>query len=145
MEIFKVGRNTMAAIAPCGINCTTCYTYQRSKNTCPGCRSEGETKPAYCQRCIIRNCPSLAETSSGYCYDCASFPCKRLKQLDRRYRLKYQTSLIQNLLDLKAMGEKAFTLREQQRYTCGQCGAWLCVHSKTCPECKAPFSGTLPG
>ena len=143
MEIMRAGRNTIESIAPCGLNCTTCYAYQRAKNTCPGCRGESNTKPAYCHRCIIANCPSLAETASGYCYDCANFPCKRLKQLDRRYRLKYHTGLIQNLLDLKNIGPEAFQLREQQRYTCRNCGAWLRVHSNTCPECKAPFPGTL--
>ncbi|MBC8006264.1 MAG: DUF3795 domain-containing protein, partial [Verrucomicrobia bacterium] len=73
-------------IAPCGMNCGICLAYQRDKNTCSGCLGENSYKPPYCLHCIIKNCEILAQTSSGFCYECIKYPCKRLRQLDKRYR-----------------------------------------------------------
>ena len=76
-------------IAPCGMNCRLCMAFQRKKNKCIGCNSDDCTKPAYCLHCIIKNCVTIQNSSSGLCYECDKFPCRRLKQLDKRYRTKY--------------------------------------------------------
>ena len=124
-------------IAPCGINCGACRAFLREKNSCPGCRTDSALKPKYCISCIIANCDLLAETRSGYCYDCEQVPCKRLKQLDKRYRTKYRTGLIQNLMTIKEMGMSAFLKLESDLRTCTTCGSVISVHSDHCTVCSA--------
>lgn len=123
-------------IATCGINCATCYAFQRIKNRCVGCLTLEGNKPNHCHTCKIRNCEFLASSPSGYCYDCVKFPCQRLKNIDKRYRLKYHSNLIQNLKDLKLMGVEDYMMRETERWTCRTCGGTLCVHKNECPACN---------
>lgn len=127
-------------IAPCGINCGTCYAFQRTKNRCVGCLTPEGNKPKHCNLCSIKNCGHLPQNGSNHCYECEIFPCKRLKQLDKRYRSKYHSSLIQNLKDLKVMGEELYMEREKVRCRCKECGAVICIHAKECQSCKT----TLP-
>jgi len=126
-----------ALIAPCGMNCGTCIGYLRTKNKCPGCRMISVKKPESVQRCIIVNCTHLEKTESNFCYECGNFPCKRMKQLDKRYRTKYGTSFIENLLMIKDKGMDYFLGFESFRRTCPVCGSTLSVHRSFCPECKA--------
>jgi hypothetical protein len=127
-------------IAPCGINCGTCLAYLREKNRCCGCLIETFDKADSRARCIIKNCERLAETKSGFCFECETFPCKRLKQLDKRYRTKYRVSLIQNLLSIKEIGIKEYLQKESGRWTCPHCGEVVCVHRDACLLCKQDIS-----
>lgn len=122
-------------IAPCGMNCGACSGYMRQKNSCPGCRSQSDGKPAYCQGCIVINCSRLAETESKFCYECPKYPCARLKSLEKRYSTKYNTSFFGNLAMIRDKGIDAFLAFETERRTCPQCGATLCVHRPACLEC----------
>lgn len=122
-------------IAPCGMNCGSCLGYMRSKNHCPGCRANDDTKPAYCNQCIIINCDLLKMTESGFCYECQKYPCPRLKQLDKRYRTRYNTSFFDNLTMIKVKGIDQFLAFETERRSCPECGATLCVHRPACLEC----------
>ena len=123
-------------IAPCGMNCGTCLAYLREKNRCPGCRVSSADKAVSVQRCIIKKCIYLEKTKSKFCYECEKFPCKRMKQLDKRYRTKYRTSFIENLLMIKENGIADFLDFESKRRTCPNCGSTLCVHRNFCLECK---------
>jgi len=77
-------------IAPWGMNCAICLTFLWERNWCGGCWSP-ERKCN--KRCTIRSC---VHRKGKYCFDCDSFPCKRLLQLDTRYRKKYRVSMIEN-------------------------------------------------
>ena len=123
-------------IAPCGMNCGTCIAYIREKNRCPGCRVLSENKAISVQRCIITKCNYLEKTKSKFCYECEKYPCKRMKQLDKRYRTKYGTSFIDNLSMIKEKGIAYFLEFESKRRTCTNCGATLSVHRTYCLECK---------
>jgi hypothetical protein len=123
-------------IAPCGMNCGTCLAYLREKNKCPGCRDKSSYKAVSVMSCIIPRCENLARTTSGFCYDCAKFPCKRVKQLDKRYSLKYRTSFIENLTIIKEKGMNSFLQFESKRRTCKSCGSVLSVHRDNCLVCK---------
>ena len=125
-------------IAACGMNCEICLGFQRLKNPCPGCRGDNAAKPGYCQKCIIANCAELNKTQSGFCYDCPKYPCKRLKQLDQRYRTKYGMSMIENLANIKTMGLVHFTNNETERWRCRNCGEQICIHRPICLKCKTP-------
>jgi hypothetical protein len=122
-------------IAPCGMNCGTCIAYLRVKNRCPGCRIYSADKAISIQRCIIPNCVHLEKTDSKFCYDCQKFSCRRLKQLDRRYRTKYGTSFIENLTMIKEKGIDNFLVFESKRRSCPTCGSVLSVHRKNCMIC----------
>lgn len=123
-------------IAPCGINCASCYAYQRTKKVCPGCWGEDQEKSYSCLVCRIKNCILLNHTKSKFCYECPKFPCTRLKQLDKRYRLKYHTSLIGNLLTIRDHGIESFLETEKEHWKCPHCGGTLCIHREGCPQCK---------
>jgi len=122
-------------IAPCGMNCGTCIGYLREKNRCPGCRIYSADKAISIQRCIIPKCVHLVSTTSKFCYDCEKYPCRRLKQLDKRYSTKYRTSFIENLKMIKEEGIDNFLVFESKRRTCSYCGSVLSVHREFCLIC----------
>lgn len=123
-------------VAPCGMNCRLCYGFIRIKNRCPGCGGNDANKPHHCVSCKIRNCEQLKTGRSGLCFECDK-TCRRLKQLDKRYREKYHMSMLENLAYIRDNGMKAFLNREEVRWTCPACGRILCVHRETCPACGA--------
>jgi hypothetical protein len=123
-------------IAPCGINCASCMAFLRRKNQCRGCRSVDGTKRVSCQNCAIFKCSRLAETTSGFCYECVKFPCQRLKHLDKRYTIKYKTSLIGNLRSIEKMGMDAYLQLENIARQCPKCGSTICIHTGECSKCQ---------
>lgn len=122
-------------IAPCGMNCGTCIAYLRDKNKCPGCRVYSPDKAISIQRCIIPKCVHLDKTESKFCYECEKYPCKRVKQLDKRYRTKYNTSFIENLTMIKEKGIEKFLVFESKRRICHNCGSVISVHLDYCITC----------
>jgi hypothetical protein len=130
----RVGPNTRTLVAPCGINCRLCRAYGRDDKPCPGCRGDDSLKAVSCMRCKIKTCDKLASGGFSYCSECDEFPCERVAHLDKRYRTKYGTSVIENLYAIKENGIRAFVRAEDQKWTCPQCGVMLCMHK---PECQA--------
>lgn len=122
-------------IAPCGMNCGTCYAYLREKNKCGGCRIE-ENLPYHCSKCVIKNCKLLAETTSNFCYDCRQYPCQRLKRLDKRYIQNYGISLLGNLRNIQLSGLVKHVEEEKERWKCDHCGSIVCVHHGACSSCN---------
>jgi len=123
-------------IAACGMNCGICLGYLREKNHCPGCRLNNAADASHCARCVIKNCERLARTPSNFCYDCEEYPCRRLKQLDKRYRTKYGMSMLENLGNIQKRGLDEFVLSEQERWACHDCGGTICVHRGYCLSCR---------
>jgi hypothetical protein len=122
-------------IAPCGINCRLCRAYVRDKTVCPGCRGEDAFKPTSCVNCLIKTCEKSVNGKFEYCFECDEFPCKRLAQLDKRYRTQYGLSVIENLLSIKEIGILQFVEKENQKWTCPECGSMLCMHQPKCITC----------
>ena len=125
-----------AMIAPCGINCEVCSAHLRDKNVCNGCLSQVGYKSRSCDQCIIRNCETLQSTGEYFCYACQKFPCTRLKQLDKRYRTRYNTNLLDNLLYIKNHGLINFMEKEVERWHCPTCGGTICIHKGFCLNCR---------
>lgn len=121
-------------IAPCGINCSLCSGYQRKKAPCVGCNIAGD-KPTYCLTCIIKNCPERNQDAAFFCNQCAQYPCRRLKQLEKRYRARYGVQIYENLRVIETEGLDAFIAREETKWKCDACGARLCMHNAQCPHC----------
>jgi hypothetical protein len=127
-------------IAPCGMNCSLCISYQFKKNDlnrhgfhrkyCPGCIPRGKN-------CLFmaNSCELMRDGAVRYCYECGSFPCKRLKALDKRYRTKYGMSMIENLKSIKENGINEFMAKEKQKWSCPKCGELMCCHAGYCLCC----------
>ena len=122
-------------IAPCGMNCGVCLAHLRKERKCSGCHGDNTNKSASCINCIIRNCEMIKISQSGFCFECVKYPCKRLKQLDKRYRTKYAMSMIENLESIKGIGLSAFLANEKDRWHCAKCGGVICVHRGYCFHC----------
>ncbi|MBN1630534.1 MAG: DUF3795 domain-containing protein [Thermoleophilia bacterium] len=159
---------TASMIARCGMNCGICMGFLRDakeKNVCPGCGGGDAGKPQSCRACRIKNCPELAgakpadagaagggPTCTGtalaeqaFCFVCAKYPCKRMKQLDKRYRTKYGMSMLENLAAIRELGLDEFVARERVRWTCPGCGGVICVHRTECVYCGRAREGMPVG
>ena len=125
-------------LAPCGINCAVCIGHLREKNRCPGCNDpREEAKLPHCRRCHFITCPEPHRTRR-FCFDCTRFPCRRLRQLDLRYRTKYRMSPIENLEAIRSFGIRRFIATEKARWMCSACTATLSVHRAACLICGQP-------
>ena len=130
-------------MAPCGMNCGICMGYLRDENRCPGCNSLGILRTS-CSNCIIRNCEQLKKNNSRFCFDCEKYPCRRLRQLDNRYRTKYSMSMIENLNNIKRTGIRDFIRKEKVRWACPKCGGVICVHRSSCSKCGEKINIAFP-
>ncbi|MBD3173159.1 DUF3795 domain-containing protein [Candidatus Bathyarchaeota archaeon] len=124
-------------LAPCGILCTLCVAYQgytmkgtQRKHKCTGCRD-------YNKNCAFlkRDCEKLKENLVDYCIECIDFPCENLMRIDKRYREKYETSLIENLCEIQKIGATQFIEKQLERYKCPNCRETICMHTVKCYNC----------
>ena len=122
-------------IAPCGMNCRLCRAYSREKNTCPGCRGDVSLNPGYRVTCKMKTCDEVDHGKFKYCFACDKYPCRRLRQLDKRYRSKYGMSMIENLDEIQRLGVRQFVRNQKERWTCPECGQLLSVHKPQCLFC----------
>jgi hypothetical protein len=128
-------------IAPCGMNCSLCISYQAMKNDlkkkgfqrkyCPGCLPRGENCTHMKEQCHL-----LGQGLVRFCYECENFPCKRLKALDKRYRTKYHMSMLENLNYIKEHGMEMFLEKEEEKWRCPECGGMICCHNGLCLNCS---------
>ena len=122
-------------LAPCGMNCMVCYKHCDSPKPCVGCFSVKEYKPLHCRKCKIKDC--IREKGISYCFMCEEHPCAVIKRLEKGYRTKYQTSLIENSKAAKKSGVENFMRQQQAKYTCSVCGGIISLHDAMCSECHA--------
>jgi len=104
-------------------------------NPCPGCRIEDRPKPKTRVICKIKTCEKRVSGEIENCVDCAEFPCFPLARLDKRYRAKYGTSPIANLVSIKELGLNQFIENENKRCSYPECGGLLCMHKPQCLAC----------
>ncbi len=124
--------NKNLLISPCGMNCGICMAYLREKNKCSGCRGSEKDKTVSRLECKIKKCDKL---NSKFCFYCEEFPCKKIKHIDKRYRIKYNMSMIENLMNIKNSGIRKFLKNEKIRWACPKCGGTICVHKGICFKC----------
>jgi hypothetical protein len=127
--------NRTSLIAPCGMNCGYCMAYLRERNKCPGCRLFNKDNPVSIAKCKIKNCATFKRGKAKFCFVCKGFPCDRLKDLDKRYRTKYNMSMIENLMNIQKSGVRRFVKNEKERWTCGFCRGKICIHKGYCVDC----------
>lgn len=124
-------------IAPCGMNCGICRSFLRKNDKCVSCNVKQAKKPKHCLICSIKSCNK--RSSYLFCYNCNKYPCRRLKQLDSRYRTKYGMSTIDNLNKIKKIGLEEFMKEENTRWACQKCGKPICVHNNKCYSCGKQY------
>ncbi|MFZ2414127.1 MAG: DUF3795 domain-containing protein [Candidatus Cryosericum sp.] len=102
-------------MAPCGMDCGVCGKHLRDTNPCLGCLAIDRTLN-HCEvgikMCADRN------AGATFCFDCARYPCRRLRQLDLRYRTRCGMSLLENLNRIREMGLDGFMALENTRWVC---------------------------
>ena len=125
----------ISLIGPCGMNCGICMAYLRDKNKCTGCRGSDTHKPVTRTKCKIKTCEVFQKGQSKYCFECEKFPCGNLEHLDKRYRTKYDMSMIENLKNIKELGIRRFVRNEKVRWSCPECDGTICVHKGYCYSC----------
>ena len=131
---MPAGEIEPSLFAPCGMNCLVCYKHCYHKKPCAGCLNCDKGKPEHCRECKIKDC--VAEQGILYCYQCRTFPCARIKSLEKSYRGRYRTSLMENSRAVKEIGLAAFMRSQKERYTCPACGGVISLHDAECSECQ---------
>lgn len=124
--------------APCGMNCFVCYKHCNVKTPCAGCLLSDSGKPEHCRNCAIKTCAHGKGLT--HCHNCDAFPCKLLKNLEKSYLKRYQTSLIQNGKDVVTLGLSAFMEKQLLKYTCPHCQGVISLHDKVCSHCQSKHS-----
>jgi hypothetical protein len=124
----------VSIVAPCGLICDLCAGFQRKKNRCPGCLKAGNPL-THCQTCSILNCPEKHGISQTPCNTCPKYPCRRLKNLEKRYVTQYGESLMENFRRIREDGMEHFLAEAEKEWTCPGCGALLCAHRAECMHC----------
>jgi len=123
--------------APCGMNCLVCYVHLKDKKPCPGCLNNDENKPERCKTCKIKNCAHRSGLFS--CYECLDFPCKQIKNLEKSYSNRYNTSLIENSIKVQKDGICLFLTNEQEKWICKNCSGVISLHDSECSNCKTKY------
>ena len=123
--------------APCGMNCLVCYVHLKDKKPCPGCLNKDNNKPERCKTCKIKNCAQ--EKGFTYCYECLYFPCKLIKNLEKSYSKRYNTSLIENSKKVQNDGIYLFLKNEQEKWICKSCSGVISLHDAECSNCKTKY------
>ena len=126
-------------IAPCGMNCGICKWYLSYSRGIP--KKKGRV--THCSGCLPRNkncflkrgCGKMRKNEIKFCFECGDMPCENLDRLDRRYRTRYNMSMVANLKELKTKGMNKFLAAQRKRYRCPKCGGVICVHDGKCYDC----------
>ena len=121
--------------APCGMNCMVCYRHCSHKRPCAGCLGSGAGQPAHCRNCAVKDC--VRERGLSHCHACGDYPCGRIRALEKSYRARYRTSLVENGFAVRQHGVAAFLEQQKERYTCPHCGGIISLHDAACSECGA--------
>jgi hypothetical protein len=127
-------------VAPCGMNCAICKAYIACKDGIPRVRG----KITYCAGCLTRpkncyikrGCKRLSKHQIQSCSECDTMPCEKLARLDKRYRERYDMSMVENLKLIKFKGIDEFLKSQAEKYTCPNCGDAICVHDAKCLACS---------
>lgn len=134
-------KNEIDLIAPCGMNCTLCSSYIAFKNDI---KNKGVKMP-YCSGCRPRNkkcaflkkrCDLILNNEVRFCYECEKFPCQYLQHIDKRYRLNYRMSLIENLEFIREKGINKFLEKENKKWRCSYCDGYISCHNGLCFNCS---------
>ena len=120
--------------APCGMNCKVCYKHCYHRKPCSGCLNSDVEKPEHCRKCKIKDC--VNNKGLSYCFECSDYPCKLIKNLEKSYNTRYQTSLMENSEFVQKHGLEKFMEQQKKKYACSKCGGIISIHDGECSDCQ---------
>lgn len=59
-----------------------------------------------------------------------------IKNLEKSYNKRYQTSLMENSCFVQTNGIESFMEQQKVKYTCPKCGGIISIHDRECSECQ---------
>ena len=119
--------------APCSMNCMVCYVHLKKKKPCNGCFGIDINKPERCKACTIKAC--VQSKGLNYCFECCDFPCKAIKNMEKSYKKRYGSSLLENAQYVKNHGMIEFQSKERRKWICTICHGVVSLHDGVCSEC----------
>ena len=130
-------KNIPNELAPCGVFCGACPSFNKS---CLGCPSENKSQKRTSKwGCKIRKC-CYNEKNLDYCCECPDFPCVKInkKLLDSHpgdNRFKYRHEIPKNIEKLKELGLKRYLDYQKTRWSCPTCGGTVHFYHYKCDKC----------
>ena len=137
---------TSAMVAPCGLDCSLCKRALAETDPCPGCHGPDENKPEFCSRkCGIILCRKRLENGYTFCDECPDYPCEDVREKETRYTSKYPLyeSPAENLRDIRKFGLECFLENQRSKWTCGECGEAVPVHTGICTGCGKQYGARV--
>ena len=137
---------TAAMVAPCGLDCSLCKRALAETDPCPGCHGPDENKPEFCSRkCGIILCRKRLENGYTFCDECPDYPCEYVREKETRYTSKYPLyeSPAENLRDIRKVGLECFLENQRSKWTCGECGEAVPVHTGICTGCGKQYGARV--
>ena len=137
---------TAAMVAPCGLDCSLCKRALAETDPCPGCHGPDENKPEFCSRkCGIILCRKRLENGYTFCDECPDYPCEYVREKETRYTSKYPLyeSPAENLRDIRKFGLECFLENQRSKWTCGECGEAVPVHTGICTGCGKQYGARV--
>jgi len=125
-------------VAPCGVFCAACPSYNKS---CFGCSSENQKQKRKSKwSCKIRQC-CYEKKKIDYCVYCEDFPCKiinkkLIKSHEGDYRFKYRHEIPEDMKRIKLSGMEKFIELKRKEYLCKYCGGSIYFYSYKCSQCE---------
>ena len=124
-------------IAPCGVYCGACPSFQKS---CFGCSTDNEQGRRKSRiACKIRVCCYLKKEHSC-CFECEEFPCSTIRKKlinshpeDPKY--KYRHELTEIAEQFKKLEFENFLQFQKNRWTCPSCGGVVFFYHYKCGQC----------
>ena len=135
-------KNIPNELAPCGVFCGACPSFNIS---CLGCASERkEQKRTSKWGCKIRKC-CYTKKKLDFCGDCTEFPCTKInkKLIDSHpgeSKFKYRHEIPENLKKLKELGKEKYQEYQKQRWSCPTCGGTVHFYHYKCGKCGKEVS-----
>lgn len=131
-----------AELAPCGIFCGACPSFN---NSCFGCASDDKQQKRKSKwSCKIRTCAYSAH-NIDFCFECEEFPCKELgRKLYKSHpddpRFQYRHEVIQNLEKLSNLGVENYLKYQNEKWQCPSCKGKIHWFDYRCSQCNQDFS-----
>ena len=135
--------NRRIEVAPCGVFCLACPSFNKS---CLGCPSENKKQSRKSKwSCKIRRC-CYGEMEIDYCGYCESFPCdiinkKLIESHEGNSRFEYRHEIPDNMKKLKQLGVEEYIKGKRKEYSCPDCGGIVYFYYNICSQCEKEIAG----